>query len=251
VLELNGNWAEAESLYVDALAMRRRFLGPDHQMTVASLNNLAIVRYRMGDPTGAAAAFRQAASSWNRTLGPRHAYTLSARNNLGAALSDAGRYGEAEAELRAVLALRREQGDSAVELGLTLRNLGSVLQRTRRLEEAERFLRWARAIYEARLPAGHPRAAEALSSLGAVLADRGRPSAAEPLLREALRIRVENLDSTDIRIAETRMDLALALRALGRGREADSLLRVSCRAFAASAWAARQLADCRARTEAR
>ena len=248
VLDQIGKWAQADSLYGEALRMRRRFLGDDHPLTVATLNNRAIVRYRMGDAAGAAESFREAGEIWLRTLGPAHNYTLTARGNLGAALSDAGQYGEAEAALRSVLAARRSQdGDSAVNVGLVLRNLGIVLHRSGRLDEAERSLRWALAIYQAQLGPEHPRMAEALTALGAVLTDRGRAAQAEPLLRQALEIRVAKLDSVDVRISETRMALGLAARALGRRDEADSLLRVSCAAFAASPWAARQLAQCRAR----
>jgi serine/threonine-protein kinase len=249
VLEQSGKWAEADSLYGAAFDMRRRFLGDEHPLTVATLNNRAIVRYRMGAAAGAAEAFRQAGEIWRRTLGPGHNYTLTARGNLGAALSDAGQYGEAETVLRSVLATRRSQdGDSTVSVGLVLRNLGIVLHRTGRLDEAERNLRWALAIYQTQLGPGHPRAAEALTALGAVLTDRGRAAQAEPLLRQALEIREAKLDSVDVRISETRMALGLAARALGRRGEADSLLRASCAAFAASPWAARQLAECRTRS---
>jgi serine/threonine-protein kinase len=248
LMEQVGRWGEADSLYGEAVALRRRFLGDEHPLTVASLNNRAIVRYRMGDAAGAAESFREAWEIWRRALGPTHTYTLTARGNLGAALSDAGRYGEAEPVLREALAARRGQdGDSAVSVGQVLRNLGILLHRTGRLDEAERDLRWALAIYQTELGPDHPRAAEALTALGAVLTDRGRAAQAEPLLRQALEIRVAKLDSVDVRISETRMALGLAARALGRRDEADSLLRASCAAFAASPWAARQLADCRAR----
>jgi hypothetical protein len=53
----------------------------------------------------------------------------------------------------------------------------------------------------------------------------GSAGEAEPLLRQALEIRRAKLDSTDVRISETRMAVGLA----------------------ASPWAARQLAECRAR----
>jgi serine/threonine-protein kinase len=248
VLEHTGNWGSAESLYVEALTMRRRLLGDDHPMTMATLNNLAIVRYRMGDAVKAALSFREAATVWARKLGPRHTNTLTAQANLGVVLSDAGQHAEAERVLRIVLAERRRQsGDGSVNVAVIHRNLGIVLRRRGRLAEAEQLLRAALTAYRAQLDARHPRIAEVLTALGEVLNDDGRGAAAEPLLREALDIRVEKLDAVDVRIAETRMALGVAVRALGSGRraEGDSLLHLSCAAFAASPWAARQLAECR------
>ena len=51
-VDRQGRWAEADSLYREALAMRRRLLGDEHPDVAATMNNLATVRYRRGDWAG-------------------------------------------------------------------------------------------------------------------------------------------------------------------------------------------------------
>jgi serine/threonine-protein kinase len=244
VLELEGRWAEAESLDVEALAMRRQVLGPTHPMTMATLNNLAIVRYRMGNLETAEQSFREALAAWTEKLGPTHLYTLSAANNLGAVLSEAGKYAEAESLLRGAARARRAAGDSSVEAGFVLRNLGLLLRRTQRPKEAETAIRQALAIYRRELPNDHPRTAEALTALGQVLTDLGRPGDAEPLLREAMAIRTARFGAGDRRTAETEAALGVAASAAGNPAEAESLLVAACRAMAADRWSARQAREC-------
>jgi serine/threonine-protein kinase len=246
IFELQGRWVEAESLDAEALAIRRRTLGADHPMTMATLNNLAIVRYRMGDLAGAEAAFREVLALWGPKLGMHHRYTLRAMSSLGAVLSEAGKYGEAERLLRTVVRTRREAGDSTDDLGSTLRNLGVLLYRTGRMAEAERTLRETLAIYRRELPADHPRLAEAMTALGQVLTSRGHAAEAEPLLREASRIRQAKFGAQDSRTAESREALGMALAAMGKRADAESLLVSSCRTMAADRWGTRQAQRCNA-----
>jgi eukaryotic-like serine/threonine-protein kinase len=246
IVELQGRWTEAESLDAEALVIRRRTLGLDHPMTMATLNNLAIVRYRMGDLAGAEAAFREVLALWRPKLGMRHRYTLRAMSSLGAVLSEAGKYDEAERVMRTVVRMRREAGDSTEDLGSTLRNLGVLLHRTGRLEEAERTLRETLGIYRRELAPDHPRTAEALTALGQTLTSRGRAREAEPLLREATAIRVSKFGVQDLRTAESRAALGMALGGMGKRAEAESLIVSSCRTMAVDRWGARQAQRCNA-----
>ena len=248
VLELEGRWAEAESLDVQALELRRRVLGPTHPMTMATLNNLAIDRYRMGKLAAAEESFREALAAWTTKLGPSQ-YTRTAMSNLAAVLSDEGKFVEAESLLRDVMRAHREASDTSVDAGIVLRNIGILLRRTKRLPEAETRLRQALGIYRRDLPNDHPRVAEALTALGQVLTDRGRPLEAEPLLREAITIRTAKFGTDDRRTAESRQALGIAAGALGRRAEAESLLVESCRSIVADAWSARQARDCQADLE--
>jgi serine/threonine-protein kinase len=246
VFESTGRWAEAESVDVEALALRRRVLGPDHAMTMATLNNLAIVRYRMGDLAGAEASFREALAVWKDKLGPTHAYTLNAENNLGAVLSDERKFVEAESLLRMAARGRKALGDSSVEAGFVLRNLAVLLRRTSRLAEAETAARQALSIYQRELPNDHPRIAEALTVLGQVLTDRGRAVEAEPLVREAIAIRTKRFGAGDRRTAEATAALGVAVASLGRRAEAETLMVASCRALATDRWSGRQTRECEA-----
>jgi Tetratricopeptide repeat len=57
-------------------------LGPDHPETLTARSNLAYMRGRAGDATGAVAAFEALLTDELRVLGPDHPETLTARSNL-------------------------------------------------------------------------------------------------------------------------------------------------------------------------
>jgi Flp pilus assembly protein TadD len=95
----------------------------------------------------------------------------------------AGRYGEAECELRSLLRLAEpdtvEHADAAAALGMLLEALG-------RPAAAEEALRLAVRGYERACGPDDPRLAEPLSALGAVRQLRGDLAEAERLLRRAV-----------------------------------------------------------------
>jgi hypothetical protein len=76
---------EAEPLYREALAGRRRTLGGEHPDTQGSINNLAVSAVdeqgKLGD---AEPLYREALAGQRRTLGDEHPSTLTSINNLGA-----------------------------------------------------------------------------------------------------------------------------------------------------------------------
>jgi serine/threonine-protein kinase len=247
-LEQESAWQEAESLYVEEIAIRQKLLGPAHQETVAAVNNLAIVRYRMRDLSGAEAAMRDAVPGFEAILGPEHQSTILALNNLGAILSDEGHYVEADSALRLALErARRSQGERSPVLGMVMRNLGVLLGRRGDLVESERRFRSALANYRVTLPDSHPRFAEVLTGLGMVLTRGGRAAEAEPLLREALAIRTSKLGLANVRTAETQRELGTCLGRKGQYDEARQLLRASYQTYRADPYAAADAAETRKR----
>ncbi len=216
---------EAESLFVEALAMHRTFLGSDHPETILTLNNLAPLRYWKGDLAGAEANLREVIANWQRTLGKEHQNTVTAMSTLGTVLRDQGKYDEAEPLLRQALAVRRKLfGDSHEHVAQGLSQLARLLQLRGDYAGAERRFREALAIDRKLLPAGHPLIAWRLNGLGEVLTASGRAAEAEPLLREALAIRVEKLGPSERLTSVTRRALGVCLARLGQREEAERLL---------------------------
>ena len=231
-LEQAGFWPQAESLYVEALAMRRSWLGESGVETFDTMMRLSIVRQRMGDLAAAEAGLRSVADGWRQRLGEDHPLTLSALTNLGVLLRERGALRQAEAAMRRALEGRRRRlGARHAAIAVSLRELGLVLHLTKRDAEAEQALRESLDILRASVPARHLNTAATLTDLGAVLSAQQRSAEAEPLLREALAIRSEKLRPADPRLAETRRVLGTCLAQLERYAESESLLQLSFRAL--------------------
>ena len=76
LLKQQGELAEAEPLYREALAARREALGERHPSTLTSLNNLAALLKAMGQCDEAESLFRRVLLGREMTLGATHPTTL-------------------------------------------------------------------------------------------------------------------------------------------------------------------------------
>src|SRR3546814_10233748 len=75
--------------------IRREVLGADHEDTLSSLHNLAVMRIMTGDSEGALSLQRQLVETQTRRLGAEHPTTLSERGNLASMQVDSGKTGQA------------------------------------------------------------------------------------------------------------------------------------------------------------
>ena len=87
---------KAEPLVLEALAIRRKVLGPDHFETAYSLNDLGLIYWRMDDDTRAEEYFRQAVAVMEKAVGEQHFNTIYFRTNLANLLEKRHEYAEAE-----------------------------------------------------------------------------------------------------------------------------------------------------------
>ena len=81
-LNAQGKYAEAEPLFRQALAIRRKLLGEDHPDTAQSYNNVAGNLNAQGKYAEAEPLFRQALATRRKLLGedhPRHGPKLQQR----------------------------------------------------------------------------------------------------------------------------------------------------------------------------
>lgn len=86
----SGRVAEAEPLYVEALAARREVLGNRHPDTLLVIHNLALLLSDAGRFAEAEPLVIEALTTRRETLGDRHPETLRSMNNLANLLCDAG-----------------------------------------------------------------------------------------------------------------------------------------------------------------
>jgi tetratricopeptide (TPR) repeat protein len=91
-----GRYVEMEKLERDTLAIQQRVLGPEHSLTLRSMNNLGLALENEGRVAEAEQEYRQTYEIERRTLGPEHPLTLNTLQFEAGALSREGRYEEAK-----------------------------------------------------------------------------------------------------------------------------------------------------------
>jgi tetratricopeptide (TPR) repeat protein len=174
-LMMAGDYAGAEPLARQALAINEKALGPDHPDVAISLNNLAALLYAKGDYAGAEPLCRRALAIREKTLGPDHPDLAQSLGNLAALLYAKGDYSGAEPLYRRALTIREKAlGFDHPDVAKSLHNLGVLLDAKGDYLDAEPLLRRALAINEKAFGPDHPDVAISLNSLALLLKTSGR-----------------------------------------------------------------------------
>lgn len=128
-----------------------------------------------GDFEGTHAAAKLAEAEGTRLFGADHPNTAAAYNLIAAAFFRQGKFSEAEANFRRMLAsYEKHLGPSHEYTAAALNNLAQVLERLGDYTGAETLLRRSLAIVEAKLGKEHPDTATTLSNLSRVLDSQGK-----------------------------------------------------------------------------
>ena len=133
-----GRFAEARNIVRRQLALRRRWLGSEHELIGKCLLNLAMCTHDLGDLGGAEVLYQASIAIYRRRLGA-HLDTANAINTFGTLKRARQELSEAERLFREAEAVRREilGGDHPV-VGQSLNNLGNVLLGPRRTRTRRR-----------------------------------------------------------------------------------------------------------------
>jgi serine/threonine protein kinase len=183
-LQMQGQFAAAEPLFIQSNEKIRAVLGPDHPYTIGMLSNYARFLRRKGDLDKAEPLFRQVLEFNLRTHGAEHADVGTAQVNLAILLHDAGRLEEAEALFRAALSTySKVLPPEHSSFTAALAGLGRVLVDRNETTEALPLLQRAVEIGSASLPPESPSLAIAKISLANALVGQRRYDQAESLLR--------------------------------------------------------------------
>ena len=102
-----GRYKEAEPLYVQALGLMEKNLGPDHPSVATALNNLAELYRAHGRYAEAELLHRRALGIREKALGPNHPEVAQSLSNLGRILDLRGQLDAAEKLYLRALAIRR------------------------------------------------------------------------------------------------------------------------------------------------
>ncbi|HEY3365509.1 MAG TPA: FxSxx-COOH system tetratricopeptide repeat protein [Symbiobacteriaceae bacterium] len=215
-----GGYPRALAHLERGLAIDERGLGPKHENTAASHNNLGNLLSAMGRYEEALGHLQKALDICRRILGPDNPDTASSHNNLGTILDNMGRHEEALDHLKQALDIRqRVLPPDHPQIATAHNNLAALLYHMKRYEEALARHRQALDIRQRGLPPDHPDTAITHSNLGSVLDDMGRNEEGLAHHQQALDIMQRVLPPVHPDLALAHYNLAAALDDMGRYEE--------------------------------
>jgi CHAT domain-containing protein/tetratricopeptide (TPR) repeat protein len=244
-----GNIAQAELLYMRALAIRQKTLNPNDPAIAVILNNLAELYQDRGRFSEAEPLLRRALEIWENALGSRHPAVATGEKslidmylqsvgsdrrgadfagglgNLAALYMAEGRFDDAEPLLRRALTVMVDAlGPDHRKVATALNNLATLQLELGRYDEAERLLTRANTIAERTANGDASDAATSLGNLAVVYEAQGRYGKAELLLQRALTLE-DRAASAPSNLAHTLNNLAEHFQNGGRMVEAEELLK--------------------------
>ncbi len=207
--------------------------------TASEAMRIGQIAQRYGQYSIALQAFTNAAEKRTRRLGPQDRSTLISRNSVARAIRLLGRFDDAEAEHRDVLAIQRSVlGEYDLDTITSLDNHARALRLLGRYDSAEAEHRTALDIRWSALGPSDPATLTSRNGLARVLLALGRAEEAEREHRAVLAARIRILAEDDwYGLAEdhpdvltSRNDLGRTLLALGRLKEAEAECRAALEA---------------------
>jgi tetratricopeptide (TPR) repeat protein len=224
----HARYAEAEPLFVEALAIRSQVHGREHPEVAIALNNLGLQYWHMGRYDEAVTHMEEAVAIASLTLGEDDANYATDLDNLALVYHYQSRYEEAGALHEQALDITRQAlGAEHPSVAIRLNNLALVYSDTGRYAEAETLLKETLEISRKTLGEDHPDYATCLLNLAILYAEWDRPAEAEPLLRQALSIREQALGPEHPVIASCYFWLGRARWAEDRFVEAADCFRLA------------------------
>ncbi len=248
-----GDYATAEALNLEALAMRRKVLGDEHPYVSSSLHNVAVAKQSQGDYAGAEPLLRESLAIARKVYGEEHHKVASDLNSLANVLQSRKDYEAAESLFREALVMRRATlGEEHPKVAVTMNSLAGVLWLKGEYAESEEVYVAALKMRRELLGENHPYVCFTLIDLASLHMSQGDYAIAAPLLTEAADVYEEARLSAGSGLASTTFTtspypaLAAARLELGMEDEAWPACEMSLgRALADMLWvsAGRRLAD--------
>ncbi len=230
-----GLYDEAQSLFDEALAIRREHFGETHEDIGTSLAHLAQLAFQRGGFDDAVPLIEQALAMQRASLGDEHLEVSNRLAELGVLLYTKGEAERAEPLLRECLAIRRAaRGEDHPDVADAMVSLGLVLRAQGEEDGGAQMIEDSLAIRRRVLGEEHQLVAENLNILGLVYHQNGRLEKAETRYQEALAIRrarwgevhpmvAQSLGNLG-RLAREQKDLTTAEKMFGQALEVNRSL---------------------------
>lgn len=204
-----GQYAEAEPLLVQALAIREQHLGKQDLATAMSLSSLAGLYSYQGKHKQAEPLVKRALAICQQRLGNEHPGTAKQLHRLAILHFQQGDYELAEPLYQQALAINQQHlGANDPETTRTLNNLAVLYVEQRKYEQAEKLYQQALTSNEQSLGAEHPETARNLGNLALLYVEQEKYSQAELFYKRAISIHKHSSGSKSPDIAYPLFGLA-------------------------------------------
>lgn len=205
-----GDFAAAEPLLRQALALAESALPRDDQALALALNALGLLCKDLGRWDEARALYERALDLLDHHPDAHPDDLAAVWHNLGGIAHARGDFVAGEAAARRGIALRESAGSSPRLIAADRSALAAILDGLERYDDTERLYRQAIAEFEGE-PVDRLELAVALGGLGAQYVRRGRLAEAVALLARAVELKRQALGSRHPDTALTLHNLAVAL----------------------------------------
>lgn len=187
VLKTQGDYAEAERLYLQAQAIWVQTAGPDSYLTALAINNMAALRQTQGKFRAAEQQYAEAARMMERAGGPTHPLLAQVLTNFASLYRQMHQYDKAEPLLRRSLAIDElKLGPVDPRVAVDLASLADIEGARRDYAAAEPLLLRALSIQERISGKETGATARAAFRLAMLYEFRSMPERAETYYNQAL-----------------------------------------------------------------
>jgi eukaryotic-like serine/threonine-protein kinase len=224
VVELQGKFAEAETLDSQTSEAMRQVLGSRHPSTLKAMMNLADDYADQGKYAQAEPLLIQTLEVDRKVLGPEHIETLRCMIALARVYDREEKYAQAEAtESQTVEIDRRVLGPEHPNTLMAMNNLASSYNREGKYAQAEALKSQALDIYRRVLGPEHPSTLQCMVGLGDIYGNENKYAQAEALMNQTLEISRRVLGPESISTLYAADNLAGTYSDLGKYAQAEAL----------------------------
>jgi tetratricopeptide (TPR) repeat protein len=232
VLKERGDFSNAMEYYAEALAMREKLFGIEHDQTLVTMNDIAVLSDQLGQTQKAIEQYKKILAIREKISGSEHKETLITTNNLAVCLKNIGCIDESNQLFTQVLIIReRILEKNHPDIAHSLNDLGNALNQQGKFEEAERHYRRAIMIREHIFGTNHIVCSTSYHNLSDLLKKMEKLDDAEKYGREALRITEKVLGPNHPKIIIISNNLGEILKSKNRDLDAKGFhlraLRIS------------------------
>ncbi len=189
VLKAQGNYAEAERLYLQAQAIWARAAGQDSYLTALAINNIAALHQTQGKFRKAEQDYVEASRIMESALGPTHPLLAQVLTNFASLYRQTHQYDKAEPLLRRSLAIDElKLGPVHPHVATDLSSIADVAGARHDYAAAEPLLVRALSIQEQMSGKQNGATARAAFRLAMLYQFTNKPDRAEPFYNHALSI---------------------------------------------------------------
>ena len=186
---LNGNEALALIFAQQALNIRIKLLGFEHQDVIISLNNLALIHYKLGQYEKAIPLYEQILINSKKLLGEFHPDYGNILTNLAALYLDIGQFDKALPFYEQALSINRIAfGESHPNFATSLMHIAMLYSRKGQFAKALSLYKEALIIYRKALGETHLDVAKCLNNIASIYLKLGQYERSEAILEKVLSI---------------------------------------------------------------